>query len=164
VDPAGTSTPATVLVRRASRQSVLVGDSMRSVSSTRLGMRSGCSRSSSCSGEGADRLGEHARRGLLARGEQESGRAYHGSHVGGRAVRVPGQRESGHDVVARLAPAVLDVSGERARQPAECVALAGPVRLPQVACAPAKTEAGSYLAEVLVRHAEQFGDDQGSQR
>src|ERR1700722_4662921 len=108
-------------------------------------------------GEVADRLGEHARRGLLAGGEEEGGRADHGRHVGCRAVRVPGQRESGHDVVTRLAPAVLDVSGERARQPAERVALAGPVWLAQFTGSPAKTEAGSYLVEVLVRPAQHPG-------
>ena len=62
--------------------------------------------------EDPERGGEEAGGRLPAGGEQVDGDSHHVVDLGERAVGECCGGESGHDVVARLAPAVLDVGGE----------------------------------------------------
>ena len=112
-------------------------------------------------GEVLERRGEQPGGGLLAGGEQERRGSHDRGHVRDAAVGVGGQRQVGEHVLARFAPAVLDVGGEPLVEPGERV-------LPDVALlagadrteVPLQPEALAEPLVVLLRHAEQVGDDE----
>ena len=117
-------------------------------------------------GEVLQRGGEQARGRLLAGGEQERRGAHDVDDLGRGAVGVGREREVGEHVVARLAPAVLDVLRRTGRR-------ATPSALWSMSpCSPAPTSPGvaaqaEALAEPLVvvfGHAEQVGDHEHGER
>ena len=167
--PAGMSTPPNVVVRRARRKSAFTGLSIRSTSSRKSGIRSRSARSSSCSvgvlGEHLEGGGEQAGGGLLPGGEQERRRAHHRGDVRGAAVRVGGEGQIGHDVLAGLAPPVLDVGREPVVEPGQRVLdrdalLAGP----DLADGAGQAEPVAEPLMVLLGDAEQIGDGEHGER
>ena len=95
-------------------------------------------------------------------GEQERRQVHHVVDVRRRSVFVLGLRQFGQDVVARLAPAVLDVGVELVVQPLQRV-VRGWRLFAELADQFAR-EDGTELVVVLRRYAEKIGNDQQGER
>ena len=106
VAPAGMSTPATVVRRRASRKSPLTGASMRSVSSTKLGMSSRLLPQQPLQlrslGDELEGGAEQPHRRLLPGGEEVGGDPDHVDDLGQLAVGERGGGQRRQHVVAGL--------------------------------------------------------------
>ena len=112
-------------------------------------------------GEVPQRAGEQAGGRLLTGGEQERRRAHDRDDIGRGPVRVRREREIGEHVVARRAPAVLDVLGEPVVEPAERVEPDVAFRAgTDLTRCPEEAETLAEPTVVGLGHAEQVGDDQ----
>ena len=159
--PAAMSTPATVVERRASRKSDFTGLSMRSDSSMKSGIRSGCARSSSCSSGYSQRYFRPtaSRRAVVSWPAANRNVAVRTTEVdvGRGPVGVGAQGQTRQRVVAGLAPTVLDVLANQSSSHVERVEADVPVAS-DLARLRTQPEA---LAEALVvgfGHAEDVGD------